>query len=84
VASREQPGTREHVQDRIRAQGVLMNGLLAEGGYVYVCGSQPMRDGVRAAFADVLTEHRPMPRPAAVAYLDALEADGHYRPDLWG
>ena len=84
VASREQPGTREHVQDRIRAQGVLMNGLLAEGGYVYVCGSQPMRDGVRAAFADVLTEHRPMPRPDAVAYLDALEADGHYRPDLWG
>jgi sulfite reductase alpha subunit-like flavoprotein/cytochrome P450/pSer/pThr/pTyr-binding forkhead associated (FHA) protein len=84
VASREQPGTREHVQDRIRAQGVLMNGLLAEGGYVYVCGSQPMRDGVRAAFADVLTEHRPMPHPDAVAYLDALEADGHYRPDLWG
>jgi len=43
-----------------------------------------MRDGVRAAFADVLTEHRPMPRADAVAYLDALETDGHYRPDLWG
>jgi sulfite reductase alpha subunit-like flavoprotein len=43
-----------------------------------------MRDGVRAAFADVLAEHGPMPRPDAVAYLDRLEADGRYRPDLWG
>jgi len=84
VASREQPGAREYVQDRIRAQGTLVHRMLAEGGYVYVCGSQPMRDGVRAAFADVLAEHGPMPRPDAVAYLDRLEADGHYRPDLWG
>jgi cytochrome P450/NADPH-cytochrome P450 reductase len=84
VASREQPGARAYVQDRIRAEGALVHRLLAGGGYVYVCGSQPMRDGVRAAFADVLAEHTPMPRPDAVAYLDALEADGRYRPDLWG
>ena len=84
VASREQPGAREYVQDRIRAQGALVHRMLAEGGYVYVCGSQPMRDGVRAAFADVLAEYRPMPRPDAVAYLDGLETDGRYRPDLWG
>src|SRR5437899_2045927 len=57
VTSREHPGQREHVQDRIRAEGALVWRLLQAGAYVYVCGSQPMRDGVRAAFTDVVAEH---------------------------
>jgi sulfite reductase alpha subunit-like flavoprotein len=84
VASREQPGIREHVQDRIRAQGALVNRLLSDGAYVYVCGSQPMRDGVRAAFTDVIAEQQGMPHHAAAAYLAELEAAGRYRPDPWG
>src|SRR5262249_28934840 len=40
VMSREHPGRREYVQDRIRAQGALVWRLLEAGGYVYVCGSQ--------------------------------------------
>jgi len=84
VTSREQPGRREYVQDRIRAQGALVWRLLAAGGYVYVCGSQPMRDAVRAAFTDVIADHGALPRERAEAYLDELETTARYRPDLWG
>jgi sulfite reductase alpha subunit-like flavoprotein len=84
AASREPPGSREYVQDRIREQGALVWRLLAAGGYVYVCGSQPMRDAVRAAFADVIAEHGSLPPGDAEAYLDELETTERYRPDLWG
>jgi cytochrome P450/NADPH-cytochrome P450 reductase len=85
VASREDPARREHVQDRLRAEGALLWRLLDAGGYVYVCGSQAMREGVRAAFVDVVTDHGSMPREHAEAYLDELEtSERRYRPDLWG
>jgi cytochrome P450/NADPH-cytochrome P450 reductase len=83
--SREQPGRRVYVQDRIREQGALVWRLLRAGGSVYVCGSQPMREGVREAFADVVAEHGARPRGDADAYLARLEAtEKRYRPDLWG
>ena len=82
---RASDGRREYVQDRLRAQGALVWRLLEAGAYVYVCGSQPMRDGVRAAFVDVVAEHGAMPREHAEAYLDELETtQNRYRPDLWG
>jgi cytochrome P450/NADPH-cytochrome P450 reductase len=84
VMSREHPGRREHVQDRIRAQGALVWRLLEAGGHVYVCGSQPMRDAVRAAFTDVIADHGALPRERAAAYLHELETTTRYRPDLWG
>jgi cytochrome P450/NADPH-cytochrome P450 reductase len=84
ATSREPPGCHDYVQDRIQKHGALVWRLLAAGGYVYVCGSQPMRDAVRAAFADVAADHGSLPRERARAYLDELEATEHYRPDLWG
>jgi sulfite reductase alpha subunit-like flavoprotein len=84
ATSREPPGRREYVQDRIREQGALVWRLLAADGYVYVCGSQPMRDAVRAAFVDVVTEHGSLPHEHAEAYLHELETTTRYRPDLWG
>jgi len=84
AASREQPGHREHVQDRIREQGALVWRLLAAGGYVYVCGSLAVREAVRDAFVDVAAEHGPLPRERASEYLSELERTARYRPDLWG
>ena len=84
ATSRERPGRRDYVQDRIREQGALVWRLLAADGYVYICGSQPMRDAVRAAFVDVIAEHGSMPRERAEAYLRELEMTTRYRPDLWG
>jgi cytochrome P450/NADPH-cytochrome P450 reductase len=84
ATSRERPGRRDYVQDRIREQGALVWRLLASDGYVYVCGSQPMRDAVSAAFVDVVAEHGSLPREHAEAYLHELETTARYRPDLWG
>jgi cytochrome P450/NADPH-cytochrome P450 reductase len=84
VTSREQPGRREYVQDRLREQRALVWRLLETGGYVYVCGSQPMREGVRAAFVDIVAEHGAMRREHAEAFLEQLEmSEKRYRPDLW-
>src|SRR5262249_5031586 len=43
TTSREPPGSREYVQDRIRAEGALAWRLLDAGGYVSASGSQPIR-----------------------------------------
>jgi len=83
AASRERPGRREYVQDRIREQGALVWRLLSAGGYVYVCGSQPMRQAVRAAIADIVEGHGSLPPAAAEAYVCDLESAARYRPDLW-
>ncbi len=84
AASRERPGCRDYVQDRIREQGALVWRLLAADGYVYVCGAQPLRASVRAAFVDVVAEYGSLPREQAEAYIDELETTARYRPDLWG
>jgi cytochrome P450/NADPH-cytochrome P450 reductase len=83
VTSRDE--RREYVQDRLRQESALVWRLLEDGAYVYVCGSQPMRVGVREAFVDIAAEHGGMAREAAEAWLDDLETSHtRYRPDLWG
>jgi sulfite reductase alpha subunit-like flavoprotein len=85
VTSREPPDRREYVQDRLRDESALVWRLLQAGGYVYVCGSQSMREGVRDAFVDIVGEHRQLPREHAEAFLEELElSERRYRPDLWG
>ena len=85
TTSREDPARCEYVQDRLRAHGDRVWRLLEEGAYVYVCGSQPMRDGVRTAFVDLIAEHASLPRERAESVLLELETvDNRYRPDLWG
>ena len=83
VAMSREPD-RQHVQDLIRAQGALVWRLLEAGGYVYVCGSAPVRAAVRAALADVIADHGALPPARAAAYLDELQTSARYRPDLWG
>jgi cytochrome P450 / NADPH-cytochrome P450 reductase len=84
ASSRERPERRVYVQDRIREQGALVWRLLAADGHVYVCGSPPVREAVRAAFVDVVAEYGSLPREHAEAFLDRLETTARYRPDLWG
>lgn len=84
AASREQPGHREYVQDLIRREGALAWRLVAAGACIYVCGSRPLRDAVRSAFADVVSDHGSLARESAEDYLHELEATERYRPDLWG
>jgi cytochrome P450 / NADPH-cytochrome P450 reductase len=83
--SRGDAGRRVYVQDLIREQGDLIWRLINAGGYVYVCGSQPMRDGVLDAFVDLVGKHGSLPREHAEAFMHELETtENRYRPDLWG
>jgi sulfite reductase alpha subunit-like flavoprotein len=82
--SREVPGERVYVQDRIIEHGALVWKLVQEGAYVYVCGSQAMRDGVRAAFVATFAEQGAVAPSEAEAYLLAMENQTRYRPDVWG
>jgi sulfite reductase alpha subunit-like flavoprotein len=83
ATSREE--RRDYVQDRLREEGALVWRLLEAGAYVYVCGSQPMRDGVHAAFVDIASQYGRMQREHAEAWLQDLETVlTRYRPDLWG
>jgi sulfite reductase alpha subunit-like flavoprotein len=84
AASRQGADRRVYVQDLIREQGALLWRLINAGGYVYVCGSQPMREGVRDAFVDLIIEHGSLPREHAEAFMCELETtQNRYRPDLW-
>jgi sulfite reductase alpha subunit-like flavoprotein len=83
AGSRERTGRRDYVQDRLREQGALLWRLLSAGGYVYVCGSQPMREAVRTAVADVVASYGSLPPAEAETYLRDMETTARYRPDLW-
>ena len=83
ATSRDRPGRPGYVQDRIREQSPLVWRLLTAGGYVYICGSQPMREAVRDAFVEVAMHHGSLSREHAEAYLSELETTARYRPDLW-
>ncbi|HZU11899.1 MAG TPA: cytochrome P450 [Chloroflexota bacterium] len=82
--SREVPGKREYVQHRIVEQGALIWTLVQEGAYIYVCGSQTMRDDVRAAFVNTFAEQGQLTAGGAEAYMARMEAENRYRPDIWG
>jgi sulfite reductase alpha subunit-like flavoprotein len=82
--SREVPGKREYVQDRIVEQGASVWMLVQDGAYIYVCGSQAMRDDVHAAFVSVFAQHGALTAGDAAAYMAQLERAGRYRPDIWG
>jgi cytochrome P450/NADPH-cytochrome P450 reductase len=85
ATSRDPDAPRRYVQDLLREQGELVWRLVSAGGYVYVCGSEAMRHGIRAAFTDVVAEHGAMPREHAEAFVSELElVEDRYRPDLWG
>lgn len=82
--SREVPGKREYVQHRIAEQGELVWNLVEAGAFVYVCGSQSMRDDVRTSLVHTFALRGSLSLEAAEAYMTQLEHEERYRPDVWG
>jgi NADPH-ferrihemoprotein reductase len=82
--SREVPGKREYVQHRIVQQADLVWSLVQEGGYIYVCGSQSMRDDVRVSFVKTFETCGSLTEQDAESYMAQLEIEHRYRPDVWG
>lgn len=82
--SREIPGKRDYVQHRIAEQGALVWNLVNDGAFIYVCGSQTMRDDVRRAFVGTFADHGSLTAEDAEGYMAQLESEERYRPDVWG
>ena len=82
--SREVPDKREYVQHQIAQQGSLIWNMVEDGAYIYVCGSQSMRDDVRTAFVETFENCGSLTASGAEGYMERMETDNRYRPDVWG
>lgn len=68
-------GTRQHVQDRLRADADPVRDLVSKGARIMVCGGRDMAQGVREALTDILAPLDLSP--------DALKARGRYAEDTY-
>ncbi|SIS82514.1 PepSY domain-containing protein [Phaeovulum vinaykumarii] len=66
---------RAHVQDALRADGVRVARLIADGAQVMVCGGRDMAAGVAEALAEILAPHGLSPAH--------LKAEGRYAEDVY-
>jgi len=68
------PGEPRYVQHLLREQAAVLLDWVERGAAIYVCGSlQGMAGGVHAALVEILGQDR----------LDALDAQGRYRRDVY-
>lgn len=73
-----------YVQDRIREQAASFNEWLETGAHIYICGQKnPMSLDVENVILEVLQAQRNIDRPAALAVLETMEAEGRYLKDVY-
>ena len=80
ATSREQPGSREYVQDRIRAQGALMSGACSPPAATSTSAARSRCATPSAPPSSTSSPNMGRCRAAAEAYLHELEADGTTAP----
>lgn len=61
----------------------LLDLLLNQGAYVYVCGATAMGTDVMAAFVKILQEQNNMSAAQATAFVKELQDKGRYVQELW-
>lgn len=61
----------------------LLDLLLNQGAYVYVCGATAMGTDVMAAFVKILQEQNNMSTAQATAFVKELQDKGRYVQELW-
>jgi cytochrome P450/NADPH-cytochrome P450 reductase len=73
-----------YVHDYIAAQAAVLNKLLGQGAYVYICGdARHMAPYVQAAFLRLLQEQGGLTAAEAATRLEELKAEGRYLQDVW-
>ncbi|KAJ3188746.1 hypothetical protein HDU85_004460 [Gaertneriomyces sp. JEL0708] len=74
----------KYVQDGLRAMGASLAKLIADGAYIYVCGSIAMAKEVDQALAEVLVTHAgSSDKAAAIDELGVLRNKGRYSKEIW-
>jgi len=61
----------------------LVDLLINQGVYIYVCGATAMGNDVHAAFIHVLETHNKMTTQQATAFVKDLQDKGRYVQELW-
>ena len=81
--SRDEPGRRTYVQQRIAERAREVYDWLQGGAHLYVCGAIAMGKDVHAALLDAVAAHNGGNLQAAAAYLDQLARQGRYARDVY-
>ncbi len=81
--SRDEPGRRTYVQQRIAERAREVYDWLQGGAHLYVCGAIAMGKDVHAALLDAVAAHNGGNLQTAAAYLDQLARQGRYARDVY-
>jgi cytochrome P450/NADPH-cytochrome P450 reductase len=83
--SREKPGTKVYVQDKIRGNKERVWELLEQGASIYVCGdASQMAPDVQQAFKEIYREKTGKSEQEAEQWLSELMDEDRYLIDVWG
>lgn len=82
--SRENPGKKIYVQERIKEQATLINDLLLQKGHFYVCGDAAnMAREVNALLGQIIGEQRGIGTEKGDQVVKQMRAGNLYQEDVW-
>ncbi|QRG40102.1 hypothetical protein FDK38_004564 [Candidozyma auris] len=84
VAFSRESSEKVYVQDKILARAEMVDELLQNGAYIYVCGdaSRMARD-VQSTFVKVISQQRQLPEEKAAELVRSLKVQNRYQEDVW-
>lgn len=81
--SRDGPN-KVYVQHLLKEQGKIINDLLEQKAYFYVCGDAAnMAREVNSVLAQIIAEHRGKPEAKAEEIVKNMRASNQYQEDVW-
>ena len=82
--SREKPGKKVYVQQRLQEQAVLVNDLLQQKANFYVCGDAAnMAREVSIVLGQIIAEKRGISGEKAESVVKGMRSSSQYQEDVW-
>lgn len=82
--SRQTPGTKVYVQDKLLEQSAKINTLLEAGAFVYVCGdASKMAREVQATLATIISKERGISQEKSSELIRSFKVQNRYQEDVW-
>lgn len=73
-----------YVQHKIKENAKLVNDLLLEKAYFYVCGDAAnMAREVNTLLSKIIAEHRGISEAKAEEVVKSMRSSNHYQEDVW-